>query len=62
MAQNCKETLDRIKSKGVNVAYVFQTRDPTLAGHAYIMHKASKNLKRKPHLYSNNFPKKMKQY
>jgi 3'-phosphoadenosine 5'-phosphosulfate synthase len=39
--------MDEFKSKGADVVYAFQTRNPTHAGHAYLMKSAGEDLKSK---------------
>ena len=39
------ELMDEFKRKGADTVYAFQTRNPTHAGHAYLMRSAGENLK-----------------
>lgn len=41
-----KELLDEFEQKGADTVYAFQTRNPTHAGHAYLMKSAGEDLKR----------------
>ena len=41
-----KELMSEFKSKGADTVYAFQTRNPTHAGHAYLMRSAGENLKK----------------
>jgi len=41
------ELLDEFKQKGADTVYAFQTRNPTHAGHAYLMRSAGEDLKKK---------------
>jgi 3'-phosphoadenosine 5'-phosphosulfate synthase len=41
------ELLDEFKQKGADTVYAFQTRNPTHAGHAYLMRSAGDDLKQK---------------
>mmetsp|Transcript_11924 Transcript_11924/g.24328 ORF Transcript_11924/g.24328 Transcript_11924/m.24328 type:complete len:1101 (-) Transcript_11924:370-3672(-) len=41
-----KELMEEFKDKGADTVYAFQTRNPTHAGHAYLMRSAGENLKR----------------
>lgn len=41
-----KELLDEFKDKGADTVYAFQTRNPTHAGHAYLMRSAGEDLKK----------------
>ena len=45
--KTAKELMDEFKDKGADVVYAFQTRNPTHAGHAYLMKEAGKDLKKK---------------
>lgn len=40
------ELMDEFKSKGADTVYAFQTRNPTHAGHAYLMKSAGEDLKK----------------
>jgi len=40
------EIMDEFKEKGADTVYAFQTRNPTHAGHAYLMRSAGENLKK----------------
>eukprot|EP00980_Cylindrotheca_fusiformis_P031412 scaffold26330_cov127-Cylindrotheca_fusiformis.AAC.1 len=41
-----KELLDEFEEKGADTVYAFQTRNPTHAGHAYLMKSAGEDLKK----------------
>ncbi|KAL7539751.1 hypothetical protein ACHAXR_009573 [Thalassiosira sp. AJA248-18] len=41
-----KELTDEFRDKGADTVYAFQTRNPTHAGHAYLMRSAGENLKK----------------
>ena len=41
-----KELLAEFESRGADTVYAFQTRNPTHAGHAYLMRQAGENLKK----------------
>ncbi|KAL7468904.1 hypothetical protein ACHAXS_010097 [Conticribra weissflogii] len=41
-----KELMEEFKDKGADTVYAFQTRNPTHAGHAYLMRSAGENLKK----------------
>jgi len=41
-----KELMAEFKKKGADTVYAFQTRNPTHAGHAYLMRSAGENLKK----------------
>ena len=41
-----RELMDEFKEKGADTVYAFQTRNPTHAGHAYLMRSAGENLKK----------------
>ena len=41
-----KEIMNEFKEKGADTVYAFQTRNPTHAGHAYLMRSAGENLKK----------------
>ena len=42
-----QELMDEFKAKGADTVYAFQTRNPTHAGHAYLMRQAGEKLKSK---------------
>jgi len=42
-----KELMDEFERKGADTVYAFQTRNPTHAGHAYLMKSAGEDLKKK---------------
>ena len=42
-----KELVDEFESKGADTVYAFQTRNPTHAGHAYLMRSAGEDLRAK---------------
>ena len=42
-----KELLQEFQSKGADTVYAFQTRNPTHAGHAYLMRSAGEDLRKK---------------
>lgn len=44
--KTAKELMDEFKAKGADTVYAFQTRNPTHAGHAYLMRSAGEDLKR----------------
>ena len=41
-----KDLMEEFKEKGADTVYAFQTRNPTHAGHAYLMRSAGENLKK----------------
>jgi len=41
-----RELMDEFREKGADTVYAFQTRNPTHAGHAYLMRSAGENLKK----------------
>lgn len=43
--KTAKELMDEFKEKGADTVYAFQTRNPTHAGHAYLMRSAGEDLK-----------------
>ena len=45
--KTAKELMDEFKEKEADVVYAFQTRNPTHAGHAYLMKSAGDSLKKK---------------
>mmetsp|Transcript_32281 Transcript_32281/g.39632 ORF Transcript_32281/g.39632 Transcript_32281/m.39632 type:complete len:1156 (+) Transcript_32281:158-3625(+) len=49
--KTAKELMDEFQAKGADTVYAFQTRNPTHAGHAYLMRSAGEDLKAKG--YSN---------
>jgi adenylylsulfate kinase (apsK) len=44
--KTARELMDEFKEKGADTVYAFQTRNPTHAGHAYLMRSAGEDLKR----------------
>ena len=45
--KTAKELIDEFQQKGADTVYAFQTRNPTHAGHAYLMRSAGEDLKTK---------------
>jgi len=45
--KTAKELLEEFKQKGADAVYAFQTRNPTHAGHAYLMRTAGEDLRKK---------------
>ena len=45
--KTAKELMDEFQAKGADTVYAFQTRNPTHAGHAYLMRSAGEDLKKK---------------
>lgn len=44
--KTAKELIEEFKAKGADTVYAFQTRNPTHAGHAYLMRSAGENLRK----------------